>query len=90
MRRTHKRSRRSKKNNVARSIKKTMPKVKRGLKVVGKTAVDVTKKATPIVEKGLGQIYGVLAEGFDMGVRGVKKSMKSRSRKTRTNKRRRN
>jgi hypothetical protein len=87
MKRTHKRSRRSKKNNVTRSIKRTMPKVKKGLKVVGKTAVNVTKEATPIVEKGLGKIYGVLAEGFDMGVRGVKKTM---DKKKRTNKRRKN
>lgn len=74
MAKTHRRKR-SSKRNITRSIKRTMPKVKKGLKVVGKTAVDVTKKATPIVEKGLGQIYGVMAEGFDMGVRGVKKSM---------------
>lgn len=85
MRKTHKRSRRSKKNNVTRSIKRAVPKVKKGLKVVGRTAVDVTKKATPVVEKGLGKIYGVLAEGFNMGVRQVKKATSKKSNRKRRN-----
>lgn len=84
MRRTHRRSR-SKKNNVTRSIKKSIPKVKKGLKVVGRTAVNVTKKATPVVEKGLGKIYGVLAEGFDMGVKKVKRATSKRNSRKRRN-----
>lgn len=85
MRRTHRRSRRSKKNNVTRSIKRTIPKVKKGLKIVGRTAVDVTKTATPVVEKGLGKIYGVLAEGFDMGVKKVKRATSKRNSRKRRN-----
>lgn len=54
------------------------------LKKVGKSAVVVAEKSAPVLEKGMGKIYGVLAEGFDMGLRGVKSGVKSMKMKKRS------
>lgn len=95
MARTHRKSRRASrktKRGMYRSIKKTatraVPVVASGLKTVGKTAVSVAKKSTPIIEKGVGSIYGVLAEGFDMGVKGLKKGASTMRSKSKTRKHR--
>jgi hypothetical protein len=96
MAKSHKRRRsfRKSKKNLYRSLKKTtkraIPIVASGIKTVGKTSVKVVKKSAPIVEKGVGAVYGVLAEGFDMGVKGLKKtaSVMKQSRKTRKHRRR--
>ena len=67
--------RKSSKKNILRRIKKTtknvIPVVESGLKTVGTTAKNVSIKAKPLVEKGISSVYGVLATGFDMGVKGV-------------------
>jgi hypothetical protein len=53
--------------------------------MVGKTA----KKVGPVVEKGVAGVYGALASGFDLGIKGAKKvsrkmtASKRKSRKTR-------
>jgi hypothetical protein len=69
--------RKSSKKNILRRIKKSskkiIPAVESGLKTVGTTAKNVSKKAKPYVEKGISSIYGVLATGFDIGVKGVSK-----------------
>lgn len=58
-------------------LKATTKKAVPVLKKVGKSAVVVAEKSAPYVEKGVGKIYGVLAEGFDMGLRGVKSGIKT-------------
>jgi hypothetical protein len=88
------------KRNIFKSIRtttsKAVPMVTSGLKKVGSTVVNVTKKTAPIIEKGVGAIYNTLASGFDLGVKGVKKgikfvnqSKKKRSKGSRKNKSRR-
>jgi hypothetical protein len=55
-----------------KSIKKTLPAVNNGLKKVGTAAKDVAKASIPIVEKGVSAVYGTMATGLDLGVRGAK------------------
>jgi hypothetical protein len=84
---------RSHRNNIMKSIKKTttktLPVVNKGLTTVGETAKDVAKASVPIIEKGVGVVYSTMATGLDLGIKGVKsvtnksarnKSAKSRSR----------
>jgi hypothetical protein len=97
----------SRKNSILKSVGKTsskvLPVVDKGLKTVGSTAKDVAKISLPIVEKGVSAVYGTMATGFNLGVKGVKgvsgvakgmtKSKRSRSnkkggRKTRRHRRR--
>jgi hypothetical protein len=74
------------KSGIMKSLKKTtskaVPMVKSGLKSVGSTVKTVAIKSAPTVNKGLGEVYGALATGFDMGIKGVSKmTKKSRSSK---------
>jgi hypothetical protein len=98
----------SRKNNILKSVQKTsskvLPVVDKGLKTVGTTAKDVAKISLPVVEKGVSAIYGTMATGFNLGVKGVKgvsgvakgmtkskrsrKGGKSRKNKTRRHRRR--
>lgn len=91
MAKTHKRHSR-RRNGI---IKRTIPIMKSSLKKVGSTVKNVTRKATPVVNKGLEKAYGTLASTFDMGVKGlgkvVSKMNKSKSRSRRhTRKHRKN
>lgn len=61
--------------NVSKTTYKAIPYVKKGLKNVGSATMTVTKQATPVIEKGLGVVYGTLASGFDLGVKGLKKGI---------------
>jgi hypothetical protein len=93
--------RKSSKKNILKKFKKTaknvVPVVETGLKTIGTAAKNVSVKAKPVVEKGVSSIYGVLATGFDMGVKGVsdvasklsnkKKTMKKRTKRTKRTKR---
>lgn len=66
----------SRKNSILKSVQKTsnkiLPVVDTGLKTVGSTAKDVAKISIPIVEKGVSAVYGTMATGFNLGVKGVK------------------
>lgn len=66
----------SRKNSILKSVQKTsnkiLPVVDTGLQKVGTTAKDVAKTSVPIVEKGVSVVYGTMATGFDLGVKGVK------------------
>lgn len=66
----------SRKTNVMRSIKetanKTLPVVDKGLTTVGTTAKDVAKASIPVIEQGVSAVYGTMATGLDLGVKGVK------------------
>jgi len=79
-RKTYSKKRHSRKNfvkNLKTTTKKVLPVVNSGLKTVGKTV----KKSAPMVEKGIAGIYGALATGFDMGIKGMKNISKSYKKK---------
>lgn len=67
--------RKSNKKNILKKFKKTavnvIPVMETGLKTIGTTAKNVSIKAKPVLNKGVSSVYGVLATGFDMGVKGV-------------------
>ena len=97
MSKSRKYSRRSK--SMARSRTKTIARTKtmikniadtafQCIKTVGSVAKNVVYKSTPIVEKGVTTVYGTMATGFDLGVKGAKRAVKSVSRTS--NKRRSN
>ena len=66
----------SRKNSILKSVQKTsnkvLPAVDEGLQTVGSTAKDMAKISLPIVEKGVSAVYGTMATGFNLGVKGVK------------------
>lgn len=81
-------SRKSKSNTLGKTLKKTasqtLPVVNKGLKTVGTTAKDVAEASIPIVEKGVAAVYGTMATGLDLGVKGVKSVAKGMSKRKRT------
>ena len=52
------------------------------IKKVGSVAKKVVSKSTPIVEKGVSTVYGTMATGFDLGIKGAKTAAKSVSQMT--------
>ena len=65
----------SRKNNIIKTVTKTsnkvLPVVDKGLKTIGTTAKDVASSSIPIIEKGVSVVYGTMATGFNLGVKGV-------------------
>ena len=59
-----------------RTTARALPVVDNGLKTVGMATKGVVKKSIPIVEKGVSAVYGTMATGFDLGIKGVKKVAK--------------
>jgi len=57
---------------ITKTSKRVLPIVDKSLTRVGVVAKDLTKKSIPIVEKGVSVVYGTMATGFDLGVRGAK------------------
>ena len=53
-------------------LKNTSKSAARGLKKVGTVTKNVITSSAPIVEKGVSKVYGTLATGFDLGVKGAK------------------
>jgi hypothetical protein len=73
MAKTRKNSRRSSiLKNIRKTSSKALPLVNKGLTTVGNTTKVVVSKSLPVVEKGVSAVYGSLATGFDLGVKGVK------------------
>ena len=66
----------SKKHGTLKKIMKTtekaIPVIGEGLKTVGNTAKVAVVKSAPVLESGASIVYGTLATGFDMGVKGAK------------------
>jgi hypothetical protein len=79
---------RNNRKSVIKTIKKTtekaLPVVDKGLVTVGKTAKNVAKTSIPVVEKGVSTVYGAMATGFDLGVKGAKTVAKGVTKKRRT------
>lgn len=68
----------SRKNGITKSLST----VNRGLTSVGTTAKRVATASIPIIEKGVSAVYGTMAKGVDLGIKGVKtvtRGMKRRS-----------
>jgi hypothetical protein len=72
-------SKKGRKGTILRKIRNTsrrvIPVVASGVKKIGSTVENVAMKSAPLVNKGLDNIYGTLATGFDMGIKGVKKGI---------------
>ena len=87
MSKSRKHSRRSKSRTKSLSKTKTILKntantAVSGVKKVGSVAKNVVSKSTPIIEKGVTTLYGTMATGFDLGIKGVKNAAKTVSRTT--------
>ena len=59
----------------SRTNYRVLPRVEGGLEMVGNKAI----KASPVVEKGISNVYNTLATGFDMGIKGVQNTISTRS-----------
>jgi hypothetical protein len=61
--------------------------ISKSVKSVTKTAQNVADASIPVIEKGVGAVYGTMATGLDLGVKGAKSITKSMSKKSRSNSR---
>lgn len=66
-------SRKSIIKTVTKTSRQVLPVVDDGLQKVGTAAKYVATTSVPIVEKGVSAVYGTMATGFDLGVKGVKR-----------------
>jgi hypothetical protein len=62
--------------SISKTSQKALPAVNKGLQNVGIVAKKVAQKSIPVVEKGVSAVYGTMATGFDLGVKGVAKGIK--------------
>lgn len=69
---------------IKNSVNKTLPVLDKGLTKVGTTAKNVAEASIPIVEKGVSAVYGTMATGLDLGVKGVKSVAKGVSKRKRS------
>ena len=90
------RTRRNRSVSILKKLKKSsssaLPMVDKGLTTVGMAAKGIASKSKPIVEKGVSAVYGTIATGFDLGIKGSKsvaKGVKSLTYKKRTHRHRR-
>ena len=67
--------------------KKILPKINQGLQTVGSTVKSAAVKSAPILEKGVSNIYGVLATGFNKGIDKIS-SLKRNKKSNKTHKKR--
>jgi hypothetical protein len=58
--------------NIKKTASKTLPVVNNSLKNVGTVAKYTAKASLPIIEKGVSAVYGTMATGLDLGVKGAK------------------
>jgi hypothetical protein len=73
------RSRSSVVKSITKTASKTLPVVNKGLKTVGSTAKNVASASIPVIEKGVSAVYGTMATGLDLGVKGAKTLAKGMS-----------
>ena len=72
---------------IGKTTERALPVVDNGLKTVGTTAKNVAKTSIPVVEKGVSTVYGAMATGFDLGVKGAKTVAKGVTKKRRSKRR---
>ena len=81
----------SRRRSILKTIRSTservLPVVDKGLKTVGASAKYVAVKSAPVVEKGASAVYGTLARGFDLGIKGAKTLAKGVTKRRRHKKR---
>ena len=58
--------------DMTKTSNKAIPVIRKGLNTIGRTTTSVAKKSAPFIEKGVANVYGTLATGFDLGVKGAK------------------
>jgi hypothetical protein len=51
---------------------RALPVINKGLSTIGSTATNVTKRSMPLIEQGVSKVYGTMATGLDLGVKGAK------------------
>ena len=70
------RTRRYRRASLYKKLKNTtssaIPMVDKGLTTVGMAAKGIAYKSKPILEKGVSAIYGTIATGVDLGIKGSK------------------
>jgi transposase len=71
---------------ITHTTEQALPMVDKGLQNVGTVAKGVVVTAAPIVEKGVSKVYGTMATGFDLGVKGVNTVAKGITKKSKTRK----
>jgi len=81
-------SKKLRKSIMKKMYKNTLPFVNNNLTKIGKTTKSIVTTSVPIVEKGVSAVYGTMATGFDLGVRGAK-SVANHMKKSRTRKHKR-
>lgn len=80
-------SRRSRKNivkSIMSTADKSIPVVDKGIRKVGTAAKDVAKASVPVIEKGVSAVYGTMATGLDLGVKGAETISRSMSKRKRS------
>jgi hypothetical protein len=81
MRKSHKGRHSEILKSIKKNTKKILPTVNKGLTKIGDTAKNVGKISVPIIEKGASVIYGTMATGLDLGVKGIKSASKEISKR---------
>lgn len=83
-----KKNRKSIMKTISKTTKSALPVVDKGLKTVGTTAKNVASASLPVIAKGMSVVYGTMAQGFNLGVKGMKSVAKGvkMSKKRRNNK----
>jgi len=88
MPKSHRKRRSSTKRNLMKSIEtttdKALPVVNKTLTTVGNTTKKVAVASIPVIEKGVGVVYGTMSTGLDLGVKGVKSVTRSISKRSRS------
>ena len=64
--------RRSILGNIKKASSRALPTVERGLTAVGSAARVAAVKTAPVLQKGVAAVYGTMATGFNLGVKGAK------------------
>jgi len=70
--RKSRKNRKSVMKSIKHSAKKVLPAVNNGLTKVGKTAKNAAAMSLPVIEKGVATVYGTMATGFNLGLKGTK------------------
>ena len=66
-------------NTITKTSEETLPVLDKNITKVGVTAKEITEKSIPVVEKGVSAVYGTMATGLDLGVKGAKTLAKGMS-----------
>jgi len=81
--------------SASKSVKSELPSINNNLKNASNMVKTTTKKSLPVIEKGVGAVYGTMATGFNLGIKGAKNiasgvkraTTKRRSKRSRKNRR---